>query len=76
MVGFEDVFDFLVERRGDAECEGEAGVVFADFDGVDCLARHAECRGQGRLGEVVFSSEDPESVLHRYWRVALSTPAM
>jgi hypothetical protein len=47
--GVEDRLDRPAEEAGDAECEGQAGVVLACLDGVDGLAGDAEVFGQVAL---------------------------
>lgn len=53
----EDGLDGAVEEGGDAEGEGEAGVVLAGLDGVDRLAADAEFPGEVGLGPAAFGAE-------------------
>src|ERR1700751_3214711 len=62
---FEDLLDGEGEDFGDAEGEGERGVVAAGLDGVDALAGDVELLGEEGLGPATEGAEFLEVVIHR-----------
>ncbi len=64
LVGLEDVFDRLIERRGDLEGKRKRRVVLAGLDRVDALSGHVELLGEPALRPVPLGAEDPQAILH------------
>jgi len=70
----ENFFDLEVEDVGEFECQGEAGVDFATFDGVDRLPGDTYPFSKLFLRPIPFSPEDFEFVLQRYFQATTILP--
>src|SRR3954447_16302685 len=60
----ENLLDPAVEQPGKPEGERKRGIVFAGFDRVHRLARHAEPAAKLRLAPVALRSQHLQAVLH------------
>ena len=70
--GFAEAAQFVVEdfvhapaeQPRDAEGEGQRGIVFADLERVDRLARDAKCIRKVALAPALLGAQDAKIVLH------------
>jgi len=61
----EHVLDLQFEGISQGEGQGERGVVFAGFHGIDGLAGDADAVSQLGLAPAALGTQDTETVLHR-----------
>ena len=71
----ENPFDRLFEQFRNRKRQRQAGIVFAGFDGVDRLPRDLQSGSQIRLGPRSLCPEDPQPIVHRYFRRTTACPS-
>src|SRR6266852_4296766 len=74
-VGLKDCLDRLLKQLRDAKGQRQAWIVFACFEGIDCLARDVQAMCQLRLRPSVFGAQLAQTVFHWYLRLATAVPS-